>query len=199
MSTTTPVPSDDAAATGTTRATVGEQIFSFWRPLLVNIVVPVLITVLFGAHYGFGSGALLVVTRVLGWVALVLWAWWFFWAVGMFLRHGISLNPNWRKRPLPPWKDRETPYPVVEPVTTGAYRYSTAPMFFGVYSGLVAAGFLLSYWVFLFAVPFIVGMSLWIRYRERPMLLGRHPELREWLDGTPKLIPYRIVTGLFQR
>lgn len=193
MSTTKSVPSEDEKSTEADRATVGEQIWSFWRPAIVNVVVPVLITVLFGWHYGFGSGWLLVTTRVLGWIAVVLWAWWFTWAVAGFIRHGISLNPNWRKRPMQPWKDRETPYPVVVPVTTGAYRYSTAPMFFGVYSGLVAAGFLLSYWVFLFAVPFIVGMSMWIRYRERPMLVERHPELREWMDSTPKLFPYRFV------
>lgn len=192
MSTTKPVTSDAGRGTDD-RATAAEQLFSFWRPVVVNGVVPVLITVLFGWHYGFGSGWLLVATRVLGWLAAASWAWWFWWAEGMFLRHGISLNPNWRKRPLAPWKDRQTPYPRVPALTTGAYRYSTAPMFFGVYSGLVAAGFLLSYWVFLWAVPFIVGMSLWIRFRERPLLLGRHPELREWLETTPKLVPYRFV------
>jgi protein-S-isoprenylcysteine O-methyltransferase Ste14 len=182
--------------TGADRATGNEQVWSLWRPAVVNGLVPVLIGSVFGWHYGFGSGWLLTATRILGWVAAALWAWWFWWSEGMFLKRGISLNPNWRKRPLAPWAKRTSPYPQVAPIVTGPYRHSQAPMFFGVYNGLIAGGFLLSYWVFVWAVVSIAGLTLWIRLRERPELLERFPELRGWMGTTPSLVPYKLLPGL---
>jgi protein-S-isoprenylcysteine O-methyltransferase Ste14 len=196
MSTTSATAPTDRNHTEADRATRGEQVWSLWRPAVVNGLVPVLIGTMFGWHYGFGSGWLVTTTRVLGWAAAALGAWWFWWSEGMFLKRGISLNPNWRKRPLTPWAKRTSPYPRVAPIVTGPYRHTQAPMFFGVYNALIAAGFLLSYWVFGWAVVVITGLTLWIRRRERPELLERFPPLRDWMATTPPLIPYKLLPGL---
>jgi hypothetical protein len=182
---------------GADRATVGEQLFSFWRPALVNGAVPALITALTGWHYGFGSGWMLTATRVVGWVLAGLWVWWFWWPVGQFLRAGISLNPMWRW-PSPllrlgwrlgyPRRGR----PPVLLITWGAFEHSQAPMFFGVYSGLAAAGFLASPWVFVWAVLFIAVMSGWVLRRERPKLRLEAAGAAAWQERTPSLVPWRL-------
>lgn len=195
MSTTHPTPGTDTERlTAAERATPAETAWSLWRPVLVNGAAPVLLGLLFGWHYGFGSGWLLTATRIVGWVFAALWFWWFWWSVGTFNKYGITLNPNWRKRPFLPWKARTSPEAPWVLITTGPYRWSQAPMFFGVYCGLLAAGFLLTYWAFAWAVVFITGMTLYILLKERPDLAIRHPEVKPWQAETPSLVPYTIVT-----
>ena len=72
MSTANDAAPTDRRQTAADRATGGEQVWSLWRPTVVNVLVPVLIGSVFGWHYGFGSGWLLTATRVLGWVAVAL-------------------------------------------------------------------------------------------------------------------------------
>lgn len=175
----------------TGRATVPEQIFSLWRPVVVLGVVPALAVWHFGWSFGLGTGWQVPASRAAGLVLAGLWAWWFWWAEGTFMRRGISLNPNWR-RPLHPrrrwtWK----PPTGGTLITSGPYRYSTAPMIFGVFCGLWAEGFLLSPWVFIWAAVFTSGMTTWIMVRERPELRRRFgQQAADWQDTTPFLIPY---------
>lgn len=184
----------------TGRATVPEQVWALWRPVVVVCVVPSLVVWRLGMQWpqvSDGPGwlswlptAILAFGAVLGAVGL----WWFCWAEGTFLVHGVSLNPNWR-RPLDPRKRWKYQPPAAAPgdlITTGPYRYSTAPMIFGVFCMLWAEGFLLSPWVFVWAAVFTSGMTTWIIVRERPALRDRFGAVaREWQEATPFLIPWR--------
>lgn len=183
---------------GAERATAGEQLWSLWRPALVNVGVPAAIAAIGGAQYGFGSGWVLLATRAAGWLFVAVWACWFWWAEGQFLRAGISLNPMWRRDSLALRVARRLGYrtrrrPPLLLITWGPFRYSQAPMFLAVYSGLIAAGFLLTPWVFIWAAPFIGGMTTWIVMRERPALRLLSPEAAAWQDRTPTLVPYPLA------
>jgi hypothetical protein len=52
---------------------------------------------------------------------------------------------------------------------------AAAPWAWWFWWALIAAGFLLSYWVFGWAVVSIAGLTPWMRHRERPELLERFP------------------------
>lgn len=182
---------------GAERATAGEQLFSLWRPALVNGAVPVLIAAAAGWHYGFGTGWALAATRTAGWVFAVLWAWWFGWSVAQFWWAGVSLNPMWRRDTPLLALGRRLGYPARRRaplllITWGAFEQSQAPMFFGVYCGLAAAVFLLSPWVLLWAVAFIGVMSGWVLRRERPQLRLEAPGAAAWQQRTPSLVPWRL-------
>jgi protein-S-isoprenylcysteine O-methyltransferase Ste14 len=149
----------------------------FILPVTVTGIIPLCIVIATKAWRDASLPALLV-----GSLFSLVGLWLFILTAGLFAKHHGSLAP---------WN------PPAQMVVVGPYRYCRNPMISGVYAMLLGETIaLLSPWIGLWALVFVIGMSSHIVFQEEPRLHERFGEpyaryckhVPRWL---PRLSPYR--------
>jgi protein-S-isoprenylcysteine O-methyltransferase Ste14 len=79
--------------------------------------------------------------------------------------------------------------PLDEPITTGVYRISRNPMYFGVFLMYIGIGIACASWVFLLcAVVWVVSWHFGVPEEERILLEKYEDAYREYMNRTPRWI-----------
>jgi protein-S-isoprenylcysteine O-methyltransferase Ste14 len=152
---------------GSDRMTVWKQVRSFVLPLIVTIIVPGLMYVLIP-----GAGPINSLARGVG---LILWLLSVvgFWSTEItFILNGQSLFPG----------DAPTKF-----LCVGAQRVTRNPMMlFGIFPILFSLGLLLTPWIWIWMVVFIIGMDWHIRKHEEPQLYKSFNEYGKYMHHVPR-------------
>jgi protein-S-isoprenylcysteine O-methyltransferase Ste14 len=170
------------------RPGVAVQVLSFARPVVVLLVVPALIAWLaspgwpgqFRLSLGVGDGGVRVVTAVAGVVLVAVGQVWFWWAEGVFIANGLTLDPE---------------HPPTQLVTWGPFRYCTSPMFTGVLLCLHGECLLVSPWVAVFVPVFLHWLFGWYLPAEEASLALRFGA--QWTEYTARVWRGVIPFGVF--